>query len=106
MLYTSRQEIKEVSVTTWTFITNYGSVLALISEHREITAREIANTLGITERSVHRIIAGLEAEGYIQRRRVGRVNRYTVKHDLPLRRSNQRDTAVGELLKVLTSGER
>lgn len=93
-------------MTTWTFITNHGSVLALISQHREITAREIANTLGITERSVHRIITHLEAEGYVQKRRVGRVNRYTVKHDLPLRRSDQRDTAVGELLKVLTPIER
>ena len=91
-------------MTTWTFVTNHGSVLALIAQHREITAREIAATLGITERSVHRIIAELEAEGYVKKRRVGRMNRYTVKRDLPLRRSDQRDTTVGELLKVLTSG--
>jgi len=90
-------------MATWTFVTNYGSVLALIAQHGEITAREIASQLGITERSVHRIITDLEAEGYVRKRRVGRVNRYTVNHDLPLRRSDQRDTAVGELLKVLVS---
>ena len=88
-------------MTTWTFITNHGAVLAAMAEHVEITAREIASQLGITERSVHRIISELEAEGYVQKRRVGRVNRYKVNHELPLRRTDRRDTAVGALLKIL-----
>lgn len=87
----------------WTFITNHGAVLALIAEHGQITAREIASELGITERSVHRIISDLEAEGYITRTRRGRVNQYEVNHDLPLRRIERRDVAVRELLKVLLS---
>ncbi len=90
----------------WTFITNHGAVLALIAEHGQITAREIAAELGITERSVHRIISDLEAEGYITRTRRGRVNQYQVNHDLPLRRIERRDVAVRELLKVLLSNSR
>lgn len=90
----------------WTFITNHGAVLALIAEHGQITAREIAAELGITERSVHRIISDLEAEGYITRTRRGRVNQYQVNHDLPLRRIERRDVAVRELLKVLLSNRR
>ena len=85
----------------WTFITNHGAVLALIARHGQITAREIASDLGITERSVHRIITDLEACGYLERRREGRVNWYEVNHALPLRRREQRDTGVGELLNVL-----
>lgn len=58
----------------WTFITNHGAVLGLVAQRDQVTAREIAETLRITERSVHRIITDLESEGYVERRREGRVN--------------------------------
>ena len=54
-------------MSTLTFTTNHGAVLALIGKHGPITAREIAAKLGITERSVMRIIKDLENEAYIQR---------------------------------------
>ena len=92
-------------MTTWTFITNHGAVLALVAQHREITAREIAATLQITERSVHRIISDLEGEGYVRKRKVGRTNRYTVNPEKPLRHETQRDTLVGDLLNVLLPDE-
>jgi len=89
---------------SWTFITNHGAVLTLIAEREQVTAREIADNLNITERSVHRIITDLENEGYIERRREGRVNFYTVDHDLPLRKGVVRETGVGELLATLLQG--
>jgi DNA-binding transcriptional ArsR family regulator len=92
-------------MSTWTFITNHGAVLALIGHHKEITAREIAARLDITERSVMRIIKDLEEAGYISIRRKGRVNHYQVNTRLPLRRSESRDVVVGDLLKVLTLEE-
>ena len=85
----------------WTFITNHGAVLALMAEHGQITARDIANELGITERSVHRIISELETEGYIEKTRDGRLNWYGVNHEIPLRRPERRDIAIGKLLKIL-----
>ena len=88
----------------WTFVTNHGAVLALISHHGQITAREIAAELGITERSVLRIIADLERSAYLERRKDGRVNWYAVDHTQPLRRPDARDIVVGELLNVLTRG--
>lgn len=88
-------------MASWSFITNHGAVLSLVAKHSQITAREIANLLGITERSVLRIISDLESEGYLERTRDGRVNYYQVNHDLPLRRPELRDTAVGELLELL-----
>ena len=84
----------------WHFITNHGTVLLLIAERRQITAREIAEVLGLTERPVRRIIAELEAAGYLQKKRVGRVNQYEVALDLPLRQSVHREVAVGDLLQV------
>ena len=86
----------------WTFITNHGAVLTLIAQYGQITAKEIAETLQMTERPVRRIIAELEAAGYLQKQRVGRTNRYQVRHDLPLRRSMPHEVAVGDLLRLLT----
>ena len=88
-------------MSSWTFITNHGAVLALIGQYGQITARDIATELGITERSVLRIIKDLETEGYIQIERDGRVNRYLVNIEAPLRRQEKRDVLVGELLRVL-----
>lgn len=87
----------------WTFITSHGAVLALIAEHRKIKAIEIALELGLTERSVRRIIADLEAEGYIKTNKEARVNRYTVNPDLPLRRPERYDIKVRALLNVFLS---
>lgn len=86
---------------TWTFITNHGAVLISISRHGMITTREIASELGITERSVIRIIKDLETDGYISKQRVGRSNQYQVNHDATLRKETLRDIAVGDLLRAL-----
>lgn len=86
----------------WTFITNHGAVLIIIRENEEITARAIAEEMGLTERSVFRIINDLEIEGYISKTRVGRSNIYQINRDVSLRRKPFRDIAVGELLNVLS----
>lgn len=86
---------------TWTFITPHGAVLALIGRQSQITAREIAYKLDITERYVRKIIKDLETEGYIEKTKEGRANIYRVDGELSLRRPEQRDVAVRELLKVI-----
>ena len=85
----------------WTFITNHGATLAYIGQHPQVTARDIALQLGITERTVLRIISDLEQAGYLQRERVGRENHYQVNLKQPLRRQDQRSIAVGEVLRAL-----
>ena len=89
----------------WTFITSHGAVLALIAKHGEIKAIEIATALGITERSVRRITADLEAKGYLHKTRNGRVNRYEVNPKLLLRHPESQDIniTIGEVLWVLLS---
>jgi DNA-binding Lrp family transcriptional regulator len=85
----------------WNFITNHGLVLAHIAEHPRSTAREIASVANITERTAHKIIADLEAGGYIDRQRVGRNNVYCIDPNLGLRHEIARDAVIGDLLKVL-----
>jgi DNA-binding MarR family transcriptional regulator len=89
----------------WTFVTNHGAVLAIVGSHPQMTAREIASRLSITERTVLRIIKDLESEGYVERERIGRENRYQVNRSRPMRRQDQRSSPIGELLKVLSFDE-
>ena len=88
----------------WTFVTNHAVVLTLLNREENLTAREIAITLGITERTVIRIINDLEAAGDITKRKVGRQNRYTINTDLPLRRHDQREVPAHELIQLLSRG--
>ena len=87
----------------WTFITNHGLVLGYLSHNSKITAREISNHIGVTERTTHKIISDLEKEGYIQRRKVGRRNVYRIDPQLPLRHHTKQDVLVSELLEALTN---
>ena len=87
----------------WTFITNHGLVLSYIFHNLGHTAREIASHVGVTERTAHKIIADLEAAGYIERRRSGRRNQYRLDPALPLRHHTKQDILVSDLLEALTS---
>jgi len=85
----------------WTFVTNHALVLSSVAKHPRITARELSAVIGITERAVRKIIADLEAEGYITKKREGRRVKYRVNPDLSLRHEAHRDKVVGGLLEVL-----
>ncbi|MBI4300509.1 MAG: winged helix-turn-helix transcriptional regulator [Chloroflexi bacterium] len=84
-----------------TFLTNHGLVLTYIGNHRDSTGLEIAQAAGITERAARKIIADLETDGYIERERIGRRNRYRVNATQPLRYLGGHAVTVGELLEVL-----
>jgi len=86
----------------WTFVTNHTVILTLLDREENLTAREIAMSLGVTERTVIRIINDLEAAGYIGKQKEGRQNRYTINTDLPLRRQDQREILAYELIQLLS----
>ncbi|MSW46589.1 MAG: AsnC family transcriptional regulator [Actinobacteria bacterium] len=86
---------------TWTFFTNHGHVLVCLAAEPDLRTRDVAELVGITERSAQSIIADLVDAGYLTRIKVGRRNRYEVHADKPLRHSLERDHTVGELLVTL-----
>ena len=86
---------------TWTFLTNYGHVLLCIAADPDTRLRDVAERVGITERSTQRIVADLIEEGYLKHVKVGRRNRYQIRLDLPLRHPIERENEVGVLLKLL-----
>lgn len=85
----------------WTFLTNHAHVLLLIAQDPDIRLREVAAQVGITERAVQRIVADLEAETYLQRRRLGRRNQYQVNLERPLRHPVEAHRTVGSLMALV-----
>ena len=88
-------------MSTWTFVTNHAVILSYLAHHPSITARELAAEVGITERTVRRIIKDLETEGYLTKTRKGRGAHYSIRRSRPLRHRTQQGNLVGDLLNVL-----
>jgi DNA-binding IclR family transcriptional regulator len=89
----------------WTFLTNHARVLLCISRDPGIRLREIAASLGITERSAYGIVIDLTAAGYIVKHKDGRRNRYQIQSHLPLPDSSARERTVGEVLALLAGAD-
>jgi DNA-binding MarR family transcriptional regulator len=85
----------------WRFVTNHGHVLACIAADPGARLRDIAATVGITERAVGQIVRELEQAGYLTKTRVGRRNQYEVHGELPLRHPQHRHHTVGDLIRFL-----
>ena len=85
----------------WSFLTNHGRVLLCIANDRGIRLRDIAATLGITERSAYGIVTDLTDAGYVVKERDGRRNRYEIQHHLPLRDAIGVERTIGEVLGLL-----
>ena len=86
----------------WSFLTNHAQVLACIARDPSIRLREIGDSVGITERAVHRIVGELASAGYLRRERRGRRSHYTIQSDVPLPDPLARGQKVGDLLTILT----
>jgi predicted ArsR family transcriptional regulator len=87
----------------WNFITNHGLVLLYISRNPQCTMRDMAAALGVTERSIQRVLDDLEAEGYITWQRTGKGNIYKINHARGLRHKLIKDSMVGDLLNLLSN---
>lgn len=62
----------------WNFLSNYGLVLTHLFQNPRATLREIARGTDLTERAVYQIVRDLEEGGFIDKKRVGRRNIYTI----------------------------
>jgi DNA-binding Lrp family transcriptional regulator len=86
---------------SWRFVTNHAHVLECIAADPTARLRDIAATVGITERTAAQIVNDLGQAGYLTKTRVGRNNRYEVHGELPLRHPQHRHHTVGELIRFL-----
>ncbi len=86
---------------SWTFLTNHTQVLICIAQNVDITLRDVANKVGITERAAQRIVADLVEAEIIDRRRIGRRNHYLVNRGAAMRHAAQANHQIGPLLDLL-----
>ena len=89
--------------SSWTFLTDHSHVLLALYRNPDLRQRDIAHLVGITEGAVQRILADLEAGGYLDIHRIGRRNHYRVHPELGLRHPLERDHTIGEVLERLAS---
>jgi hypothetical protein len=90
-----------MGVAGFSFLTNHGLTMLCIAADPRVRMRDIALSVGITERAAQRIVGELVDADYLDRTRDGRRNVYTVRNDLAIRFPAQRDVDLGSLLGVL-----
>jgi DNA-binding MarR family transcriptional regulator len=84
----------------WTFLTNHGHVLVYLNTHPDARVRDVAEAVGITERSAHSILHELEADAYLTKVKTGRRNTYRVHPTRKFRHPAEATRPVGELLRI------
>lgn len=86
----------------WTFLTNHTHVLLCLYCNPEITLREVAVLVGITERMVQKIVAELVEAGFLEVTKVGRRNSYEITLNKTLRHPLESHCTIGDMLKNLS----
>lgn len=84
----------------WTFLSNHGHVLVCLADDPDMRLKDMAASIGITERAVQQIIADLEGAHVITRHKEGRRNRYVVRRDVRFRHPLEAGLRVGEFLDM------
>jgi hypothetical protein len=85
----------------WKLLSNHGQVLVFIAREPKSRLRDIAEGVGITERSAHRIVSELCDGGYLSRRQNGRRNHYEIRPDVPIHDPLLGAHWIGEILAVV-----
>jgi predicted transcriptional regulator len=84
----------------WHFLSNHTQVLLAIAHDPDARLRDVADTVGITERAAQRIVADLVETGHVTRERVGRRNSYRINREAEMRHEAQLGQEIGPLLHL------
>ena len=88
-------------MATWLLLTNHAMVLYSLARKPLITAREVAQEVGITERAVRKIIADLDAARFINKAKEGRRVRYAINHEVTLHKLPQSGVPIVDFFAAL-----
>jgi DNA-binding transcriptional regulator PaaX len=94
------QDIRALS-HEFTIFTNHTHVLVVIARKPDVRMREIAATIGITERAVQRIVDDLTSSGVLVVSKDGRRNRYEIQPDVPLPHELSKHRKIGDLIRFI-----
>ncbi|MEJ2603850.1 MAG: winged helix-turn-helix domain-containing protein [Gammaproteobacteria bacterium] len=90
----------------WSFFSNYAHILVCLAEDPHARLRDVAERVGITERSASRLVAELDRAGILSRVKDGRRNRYVIDTGQHLRHPLESHCTVGEMLAFILSSEK
>ena len=76
-------------------------MLLCLQRSPTVRLRDVATTVGITERATQRIVSDLVGSGFVTKEREGRRNRYSLNRRARMRHPSQFDHRIGELLDLL-----
>jgi DNA-binding transcriptional ArsR family regulator len=85
----------------WSLLTNHARALLFIAQDPKARLIDLADAIGVTERTAFGIVLDLTDAGYVVKEKDGRRNRYHVQEDAPLRDGISRERTVGEVLDLL-----
>lgn len=74
-----------MSTPSWTFLNNHAHLLLAVGHDPTARVLDLADRVGITERSAQQILNDLVDEGYVRRTRTGRPNTYALSSGMPFR---------------------
>jgi DNA-binding Lrp family transcriptional regulator len=96
-------EQKKTKTNSWTFFTNHTHVLVFLELYGSSTIKDLAISIGITERAVQNIIYDLEENKVISKTKVGRNNEYSIDKNIKLRHPLEKNCSIGDILKIIVS---
>jgi hypothetical protein len=88
----------------WTLMASHGVVLFFIAANPDATMREMADSLGITERRIARIVKDLADASMISIERTGRRNAYSVNQDARFRHPTLSHIPLGQFVQAINKG--
>jgi DNA-binding MarR family transcriptional regulator len=87
-------------VATWSLLSTHGRALLCLAQDPDVRLRELAGSLGITERRAFDLVNDLSEAGYVIKEKEGRRNRYQVQAHLPVPEAPGKRT-IGDVLEAL-----
>ncbi|MFK8014342.1 MAG: helix-turn-helix transcriptional regulator [Gammaproteobacteria bacterium] len=85
----------------WTFLSNYAHVVICLAKDSHMRLRDVADHVGITERTAVRLVTQLDEAGIVVRVKDGRRNSYLINTEKHLRHDIEAHCTVGDLLKTV-----
>ena len=89
----------------WTLFSHHAHVLICLAENPRSRLREVAERIGVTERTAMRLIDRLDSAGVIKRVRQGRRNFYEINANGPLPHPLEAGYSVERILNVVLHPE-
>ncbi len=90
----------------WSFLTKHAQALLHIFDDPGVRLRDLADAIGVTERTAYGIVSDLTAAGYVVKEKDGRRNRYQIREELPLPDAIVQERTIGQVLGLLVHARR